>query len=327
MVLFVERVGVVGAGLMGAAIAEVMALNGKQVVLKDVNEDLTKKGMAHVKGILDELVAFHEGKAEAELDRIARLGVELTAKQVEQVRLAKKPTYTKERAAEILAQVKPTTSYKDFENVDIVIEAVVERMDVKKKVFQELEAATPKHVTLASNTSALSISELQSAVKRRQKVVGLHFFNPPYTLPLIEVVPGLETHPGTVDDCINFLGELRNHRFPMLPIKVKETPGFLVNRILGRMLNEAFLCYEEGIAAPRDIDIAMKAGAGLPMGPLELADMVGIDTIAHVQRNMREMGVPESQRMPQIIQQLVHLGRLGKKSGRGFYDYTTEQEM
>jgi len=207
-----------------------------------------------------------------------------------------------------------------------VVEAVVERMDVKQQVFRDLEQHTPRHCILATNTSALSITEIASAVKdRRGKVVGAHFFNPPTTLPLVEVIPALETHEQTVEDTINFLEELRNHRYPMLPVKVKETPGFVVNRILGRAFSEAFLIYEEGIASARDIDKAMKTGAGWPMGPLELADMVGLDVIHHVAQNMRAMGVSESQRTPQIIQHLVKSGRLGRKTGKGFYDYRSEE--
>src|SRR5581483_3376325 len=234
------------------------------------------------------------------------------------------PTYTAERAQKVLKSIKGTTSYDDFADVDFVVEAALERMDVKQQVFRELEKCTPRHAILATNTSALSITEIASAVKdRRQKVLGAHFFNPPTTLPLVEVIPALETSESVVEETIGFLEELRNHRYPMLPVKVKETPGFVVNRILGRAFTEAFNIYEEGIASARDIDKAMKTGAGWPMGPLELADMVGLDVVWHVAKNMREMGVSESQRPPQIIQQLVKSGRLGKKTGKGFYDYTS----
>ena len=205
-------------------------------------------------------------------------------------------------------------------------ETPIERMDVKQQIFRELEQHTPRHCILATNTSALSITEIASAVKdRRGKVLGAHFFNPPTTLPLVEVIPALETHESAVEETIQFLEELRNHRYPMLPVRVKETPGFVVNRVLGRAFTEAFLIYEEGIASARDIDKAMKTGAGWPMGPLELADMVGLDVIYHVAQNMRAMGVSESQRAPQIIQHMVKSGRLGRKSGKGFYDYRNEE--
>ncbi len=325
--VFVEKVGVVGAGAMGAAIAEVFALNGKQVVLKDVKEEFVQRGLKNIEASLSNLVQFHQGKAEREIERIENdNGIRLTDEQKAKIREAKAPTYTAERAARVMKSIKGTTNYADFAEVDFVVEAALERMDVKQQIFRELESHTPRHAILATNTSALSITEIASAVKeRRGKVVGAHFFNPPTTLPLVEVIPALETHEQTVEDTINFLEELRNHRYPMLPVKVKETPGFVVNRILGRAFTEAFLIYEEGIASARDIDKAMKTGAGWPMGPLELADMVGLDVIYHVAQNMREMGVSESQRAPQIIQHMVKSGRLGRKSGKGFYDYRNEE--
>jgi 3-hydroxybutyryl-CoA dehydrogenase len=322
MVLFVQKVGVVGAGVMGAAIAEVMALNGKQVVLKDLNKELVDKGLATVDRYLGELVQFHAAKAQAEIDRIEEgNGLRLTEEQKAKVREAKRPTYTKERADKIRASIHGTTETKDLADCELVIEAVVEDLAIKRKVFADLDANTPRHVTLATNTSGLSVTAIAAATKRPKKVVGLHFFNPPTMLPLVEVIPGLETDEGTMDDVLGFMAELRNHRFPLQPIRVKECPGFLVNRILGRMLAEAYACYEEGIASPRDIDLAMKAGAGMPMGPLELSDMIGIDVIWHLTKHLRESGAAGPQKQVQVIDQLYHAGRFGKKSGRGFYEY------
>lgn len=325
--VYVEKVGIVGAGAMGAAIAEVMALNGKKVVLKDVKDEFVQRGMKNIEASLNNLVQFHAQKAEKEIERIETdNGIRLTDEQKAKIREAKSPTYTQDRANRVLKNIKGTTSYEDFADVDFVIEAALERMDVKQQIFRDLEQHTPRHAILATNTSALSITEIASAVKdRRGKVLGVHFFNPPTTLPLVEVIPALETHEQTVEDAINFLEEMRNHRYPMLPVKVKETPGFVVNRILGRAFTEAFLIYEEGIASARDIDKAMKTGAGWPMGPLELADMVGLDVIYHVAQNMRAMGVSESQRAPQVIQHMVKSGRLGRKTGKGFYDYRSEE--
>jgi len=325
--VYVDKVAVVGAGAMGAAIAEVMALNGKKVVLKDVSQEFVDRGLKTIDAVLDDLVTFHAGKAEAEIERIeSKNGITLTEEQKAKVREANKATYDRARADKIRRNIQGTTSYDDLADVDFVIEAVVEKMPVKQQVFKELEAATQSHVVLATNTSTLSITEIASAVsaKRRPKVLGAHFFNPPYTLPLVEIIPAHETSPGVVEETIQFFEELRNHRFPMLPVAVKETPGFVVNRILGRAFNEAFLVYEEGIASPRDIDKAMKAGAGWPMGPLELADLVGIDVLYHAGRSMKEMGAPAEQRLPQIIGKLYHSGRWGKKVGRGFYDYKNE---
>jgi 3-hydroxybutyryl-CoA dehydrogenase len=185
----------------------------------------------------------------------------------------------------------------------------------------------PEHCVLATNTSTLSVTALAAALPpaRRGRFLGVHFFNPPTTLPLIEVIPGIESRADVVEDVVNLLAPMRNHRYPLLPIQVKECPGFLVNRILAPMLNEAFACYEEGIAKPKDIDLAMQAGAGLPMGPLALADLVGLDVLLHAGKSIREQqGGIVAQRPVQIIAQLVAAGRLGRKSGRGFYDYSKD---
>ncbi len=169
-----------------------------------------------------------------------------------------------------------------------MIEAIIEEIEEKKKLFRELDQVA-KNAVLATNTSTLSITEIASATKRRDKIVGTHFFNPPITLPLIEVIPGLETSEETVTDVFDFLSSLRNFRYPMQPIRVKEVPGFLVNRVLGAMWNEAFALYDEGVASMRDIDQAMKTGAGMPMGPFELADLVGIDVMYHVEESIKRM--------------------------------------
>jgi 3-hydroxybutyryl-CoA dehydrogenase len=323
MVLFVQKVGVVGAGTMGAAIAEVMALNGKQVVLKDIKQEYVDRGLRTVDGYLDELVQFHAGKAEQEIERIEDLGIQLTEQQKARIREVKKPTYTQERADRIRKAITGTTQTKDLAECDLVIEAVVEDMDIKKKVFKDLDENTPKHVVLATNTSGLSPTTIAAATSRPGKVLGLHFFNPPTMLPLVEVIPGLQTSESTVEDAMGFLQELRNHRFPLQPIRVKECPGFLVNRILGRMLWEAYACYEEGIAQPRDIDLAMKAGAGMPMGPMELSDLIGIDVIWHLTQHLKESGALGAQKPVQVIDQMYHAGRHGRKTGRGFYEHDT----
>jgi 3-hydroxybutyryl-CoA dehydrogenase len=321
MVLFVQKVGVVGAGTMGAAIAEVMALNGKQVILKDLNKDLVDKGMRTVDKYLDELVQFHAGKAQAEIDRIEDgTGITLTDEQKSKIKDAKKPTYTKARADRVRKSIVGTTETKDLAECDLVIEAVFEDLETKKKVFKDLDANTPKHVILATNTSGLPITSIASATSRPGKVIGLHFFNPPTMLPLVEVIPGFDTDESTVEDTMGFLQELRNHRFPLQPVRVKEIPGFVVNRILGRMLGEAYALMEEGIASPRDIDLAMKAGAGMPMGPFELSDLIGIDVIWHLTKHMEQSGFGQMKPV-RVIDQLYHSKRWGKKTGRGFYEY------
>jgi len=328
MVLFVDKAAVLGAGVMGARIAEVLALNGVKVVLRDVDEAPLRKGMGTIEKDLDGLVAFHAAKADRAIEDFeARTRVELSEEQKATAREALRPTYDEERKKRVLASITPTTDLAALADVDLVIEAAPESMGLKRKVFTELVDHVDDRAVLCTNTSTLPITELAAALPeaRRGRFLGVHFFNPPTTLPLVEVIPGLETRHDVVEDVINLLAPMRNHRFPLLPVQVKEGPGFLVNRILAPMLNEAFACYEEGVAKPKDIDLAMQAGAGMPMGPLELADLIGLDVVLHAGESIREQhGGVVPQRPVQIVKRLVAAGRLGKKAGRGFHDYTTE---
>lgn len=313
---------------MGARIAEVLAMNNVKVVLRDIDDAALERGMSLIKGDLDELVAFHAQKAQKAIDDFeGKTRVELTDEQKATVQENLKPTYDEERAKRILGNITPTTELADVADVDLVIEAAPENMALKQKIFKELLEHVGDRTVIATNTSTLPISELASALppERRGRFLGVHFFNPPTTLPLVEIIPGIETMYDVPEDIINFLAPMRNHRYPILPVQVKECPGFLVNRILGPMLQEAFACYEEQVAKPKDIDLAMKAGAGMPMGPLELADLIGLDVVLHAGESiMEQQGGPVPQRPVQVVKQLVAAGRLGKKSGRGFYDYTAE---
>ncbi len=320
--IYVRKAGVVGAGTMGAAIAEVLAFNEVNVVLKEVNEELLAKGMARVKGIVDELVAFHEGRADKEIARIEEMGLKLNEEQKGAIRQKLKPKVDRKRGDAIIARVKGTTSWDDFKDVDLVVEAAFEKESVKKEVFAALDRSLPDHAIIASNTSSLSITQLAKGLKHCGNTLIAHFFNPPYTLPLVEIVAGVDTREDVVSDVMEFFQGLRNHRFPMVPIRVKEVPGFLVNRLLIPMLNEACFALEEGVASARDMDIALKAGAGNPMGPLELADMIGLDVCLDVAEILhREYGDPKYR--PAIaLKRLVAAGHLGRKTGRGFYEYT-----
>lgn len=320
--LYVRKAGVVGAGTMGAAIAEVLAFNEVNVLLKEVNQDLLDKGMARIKGIVDELVAFHEGRADKEIARIEEMGLKLNEEQKTAIRQKLKPKVDRKRGDEILARVKGTTNWEDFKEVDLVVEAAFEKESVKKEVFANLDRVLPDHAVLASNTSSLSITQLARGLKRKSSTLIAHFFNPPYTLPLIEIVAGVDTREDVVSDVVDFFQGLRNHRFPMVPIRVKEVPGFLVNRLLIPMLNEACFALEEGVASARDMDMALKAGAGNPMGPLELADMIGLDVCLDVAEILhREYGDPKYR--PAIgLKRLVAAGHFGRKTGRGFYEYS-----
>ena len=323
MVLFVKRVGVVGGGAMGSQIADIMAINGKEVIIKDVSEEYLKKARENVEKNLNNLLEFNLTRADKEIERIEKSNqIQLTDEQKSKIQETLKPKFNEDMKKEAMDKIQTTTDYKEFNDVDLVIEAVLENVDLKREIFSELDKTTPSHAVLATNTSSLSVTEIASATKRPEKVVGIHFFNPPVTLPLVEVIPGMETSEETVNDMIDFMSTMRNHRYPMQPIKVKEVPGFLVNRILFAMMNEAYSCYDEGVASMRDIDLAMKAGAGMPMGPFELSDLVGIDVIYHVEEEVRRMIGGNTTRQPsQTIRKLYHAGRYGKKTKRGFYDY------
>tara|TARA_B100000029_G_scaffold30383_3_gene29124 strand:- start:3231 stop:4205 length:975 start_codon:yes stop_codon:yes gene_type:complete len=323
MVLFVKRVGIVGGGAMGSQIADIMAINGKEVIIKDISEEFLKKARENVENNLDSLLEFNVTRADKEIERIEKTNqIKLTDEQKNKIKETLKPKFNEDMKKEAMDKIHTTTDYKEFNDVDLVIEAVLETVDLKRQVFTELDKNTPSHAILATNTSSLSVTEIASATSRPEKVVGVHFFNPPVTLPLVEVIPGMETSEETVNDMIDFMSTIRNHRYPMQPIKVKEVPGFLVNRILFAMMNEAYSCYDEGVASMRDIDLAMKAGAGMPMGPFELSDLVGIDVIYHVEEEVRKMIGGNTMRQPsQTIRKLYHAGRYGKKTKRGFYDY------
>ena len=323
MVLFVKRVGVVGGGAMGSQIADIMAINGKEVIIKDISEEYLKKARENVENNLDSLLEFNVTRADKEIERIEKTNhIQLTDEQKNKIKETLKPKFNEDMKKEAMDKIQTTTDYKEFNDVDLVIEAVLETVDLKKQVFAELDKNTPSHAILATNTSSLSVTEIASVTNRPERVVGVHFFNPPVTLPLVEVIPGMETSEETVNDMIDFMSSVRNHRYPMQPIKVKEVPGFLVNRILFAMMNEAYSCYDEGVASMRDIDLAMKAGAGMPMGPFELSDLVGIDVIYRVEEEVRKMIGGNTMRQPsQTIRKLYHAGRYGKKTKRGFYDY------
>ena len=323
MSLGIKKVGVVGAGVMGSQIAEIMALNGFEVRVAEQTEELKQRGLSNIRKILNELLEYQKTRADREIKRAEQtLGIQLTEDQKALVREKLKPQFDEAAIEQIYQRIHPTLNLEDFNDVDLVIESVFEELGVKKEVFKKLDGIAPPHAILASNTSSIMISEIASATKRPDKVIGLHFFNLPTLLPLIEVIPGLETSQETVDTVMKFCRSIRNHRSNMQPIIVKDIPGFLVNRILLAMLNEAFALYEEGVASMEDIDLAMKSGAGMPMGPFELADLIGIDVLYHIDQNIKSLQGGNTMPKPvYILRKMVAAGRLGRKSKRGFYEY------
>ena len=280
--MFIYKAGVVGAGAMGAGIAQVISFSGLPVVLKDTDEERVKKGIEIVRKVYQGRV--DKGK--------------MTASEMDQK----------------MKLVVGTTSYDDFKDCDLVVEAVFENMKVKQQVFQDLEKVLPESAIMATNTSALSITQVASAVKRSEKVVGMHFFNPAPVMKLVEVIPGLQTSPETVDDTVAFAESLRK-----LPVRVKECAGFLVNRLLLPYLNEAAFALQEASAPPEEMDKAMRA-FGMPMGPFALLDMLGLDVCAEVSMILYDSFGPRM-KAAEILGEMHKANRLGTKNGIGFYVY------
>jgi enoyl-CoA hydratase / 3-hydroxyacyl-CoA dehydrogenase len=290
--MFVFKVAVVGAGTMGGEIAQTVAAAGLPVVLKDIDQALVDSGLAHARQV-----------TEAQLARLVKRE-RLTAEQAAA------------QADEIVGRIGGTTSYDGFGDVDFVIEAVPERIEIKQAVFCELDAATPGHAILASNTSSLSISEIADVTLRPDKVVGFHYFYPAAMMPLIEIVEGDQTSPETLQAAVTFAQQIRKQ-----PITCAEVPGFVVNRILTSGLSEVFRAQEQQGLSIKAIDEGI-AGAGVaPMGPYFLTSMLGLDTVLHVAEHLEESYGPERFYVSENMQRLVGEGKLGAKTGgAGFFD-------
>ncbi|MGH7204709.1 MAG: 3-hydroxyacyl-CoA dehydrogenase [Nitrospiraceae bacterium] len=280
--MYIYRVGVVGAGTMGSQIAQVVSFAGVPVVITDVSRAIAERGVESVRRIYQARV--DKGK--------------MTGEQLEEKMLLV-------GAAADLAALK---------DVDLVIEAVSEDLRLKQHLFRELDAACSPGAILASNTSALSISALGAATRRPGKVLGLHFFNPAYAMPLVEVIPGLATDQQTIDDVVGFAESIRK-----APIVVKECAGFLVNRLLMPYLNEAIFSFQEGAASLKQIDQDMTA-FGMPVGPFTLLDTLGLDICCEVARILHKSYGPRMAPAP-LLEAMVKAGRLGVKTSRGFYEY------
>uniref|UniRef100_A0A7C4AQV6 3-hydroxybutyryl-CoA dehydrogenase n=1 Tax=Desulfomonile tiedjei TaxID=2358 RepID=A0A7C4AQV6_9BACT len=280
-----QKIGVIGAGLMGAGIAQVAAQSGFQVCMMDVETRFVDKGL---------------GMIEKNLDRAAQKG-----------------KLTPQDAATIRGRIKGTVSSSEaVSDADVVIEAIIENMDLKKQLYKDIDGLAPDRTIFATNTSGLSITEMASVTKRPEKFIGMHFFNPVPVMQLVEVIRGYATS----DDTVAVIKGLAQ-RLGKTAIEVLEAPGFVVNRILVPMINEAIFVLQEGLATAAEIDEGMKLGANHPMGPLALADLVGLDTLLSVQDHLyREFADPKY-RPPVLLRKMVRAGHLGRKSGKGFYDY------
>jgi len=289
--MFVSRAAVVGAGTMGGEIAQVVAAAGVPVLLKDVDQRFVDQGLAKAEQV-----------TRAQLSREVQKG-RLTEEQAEV------------RAAEVLGAITGTTSYDGFGQVDLVVEAVPERMEVKQAVFAELDEVTPGHAVLASNTSALSISEMAEVTLRPEQVLGFHFFWPASVMRLVEIVEGDATSPETIASAIAFAQRIRK-----APITCAEVPGFVVNRILNSALSEVWRAQEEEELDTRAVDQAVQEAKVAPMGPYFLTDLLGLDTVLHVAQHL-EAAYGDRFYVHSGMRELVAAGDLGQKTGKGFYEH------
>lgn len=281
----IKRFGVIGSGQMGNGIAQVAAASGLEVVMSDISLELAEKGKAAVSKNLGRLV--EKGK----LDQAA--------------------------ADETVRKISPTDSLQDMEDVDFVVEAAVEREDLKFKIFQDLDAICKSEVILSTNTSSIPIGRIAAQTGRPEKVIGMHFMNPVPIMKLVEIIRGLATSEETFQITWSL-----SEKFGKTPAEANDFPGFIANRILMPMINEAVFCLYQNVGKPEDIDTVMKLGMNHPMGPLALADLIGLDTCLAIMETLYD-GFKDSKYRPcPLLRKYVESGWLGRKSGRGFYDYS-----
>jgi 3-hydroxybutyryl-CoA dehydrogenase len=280
----IQKVGVVGCGLMGSGIAQVCSQAGFSTVVREVSGELVEKGLKSIEKNLN--------------------------------RLVEKGTLTEAAKGEIRGRLKGTTSLEDLKDCDLIIEAIVEQLPVKRELFAALDALCPAHTIFASNTSSLTITEVAAATKRPQRFVGLHFFNPVPVMKLVEVVRTIATDPAVYEEMVAFGAKLGK-----TPVRANDSGGFIVNRLLVPYLLDAIRALEEGVGSVVDIDNSMKLGCGYPMGPFTLLDFVGLDTTYYISQIMFDEFKEKRFAAPPLLKRMVLAGWHGRKTGRGFYDY------
>lgn len=280
----IQTVGIVGAGTMGNGIAQACAVSGVAVVMVDISEAAVQKGLATISGSLD--------------------------------RLIKKEKITVADKEKALSLIKTSTSYDDLKPAQLVIEAATENYDLKVKILKQLDDTLPAETLVATNTSSISITKLGAVTQRADKFIGMHFFNPVPMMALVEIIRGLQT-----SDATHATVKALSEKLGKSPITVKNAPGFVVNRILVPMINEAFYVLSEGTATAEDIDAGMKLGCNQPIGPLALADMIGLDVCLAVMEVYLEEFGDSKYRPCYLLREMVAAGRLGRKTGQGVYTY------
>jgi 3-hydroxybutyryl-CoA dehydrogenase len=280
----IQKVGVVGCGLMGSGIAQVCSQAGFSTVVREMSPEVIEKGLKSIEKNLN--------------------------------RLVEKGTLTEAAKGEIRGRLKGTTSLQDLKDCDVIVEAIIEQLPVKRELFSALDALCPTHTIFASNTSSLTITEIAAATKRPQRFVGLHFFNPVPVMKLVEVVRTIATDPAVYEEMVAFGAKLGK-----TPVRANDSGGFIVNRLLVPYLLDAIRALEEGVGSVVDIDTSMKLGCGYPMGPFTLLDFVGLDTTYYISQIMFDEFKEKRFAAPPLLKRMVLAGWHGRKTGRGFYDY------
>ncbi len=279
-----SRVAVVGAGTMGNGIAHVFAQQGWNVTLVDVETDALERAMKTIAANIE--------------------------------RLVKKGAGNREQGAATLGRIQTSTSFDALKQADFVVEAATENPEIKFQIFEDLDRLAPPATILASNTSSISITQIASQTKRPDRVIGMHFMNPVPLMPLVEVVRGLQTSDETTSKVVEVAKQLGK-----TPVEVKDAPGFVSNRVLMPMINEAIFCVQDGIATAEGVDQVMKLGMNHPVGPLALADLIGLDVCLDIMHVLQDGLDKQKYRPAPLLEQMVAAGKLGRKSGQGFYAY------